>query len=66
MDPTVLIIVSVSGIFFVEETDKSKTSGLSTVLVFWYENLVYFSKSIKHSLHVPLDGSVGEAIYLQC
>ena len=66
MDPTVLIIVGVSGIFFVEETDKSKTSRLSTVLVFWYENLVYFSKSIKHFLHVPLNGSVGKTIYLQC
>ena len=66
MHPPVLIIVGVPGIFFVEKTDKSKSSGLSTVLVFWYEDLVYFSKSIKHSLHVPLDGSVGEAIYLQC
>ena len=66
MDPAVLIIVGVSGVIFVEETDKSKTSGLSTVLVFRYENLVYLSKSVEHSLHVPLDGSVGEAIYLQC
>ena len=66
MNPAVLIIVSVSGVLFVEKTDKGKTSGLPTILVFWYEHFVYLSKSIKHSLHVSLDGSVGEAIYLQC